>query len=188
MNLAPPKFFKKLRMTGYAGLFSIGMLLGPSALAQRRASLERPIDRPFSFIFEASFDDVWTAAVSILDIYSVIEASRDSGLLKTSVTPYTHNQGLYDHPDQSDRLDEVRYSLQVKLSKGVVAQSGESAVRVQVTKVMERYQNLMTEWERIPTDTFEERVILYRIRQKLRIIREIRRGKAKSQETGTVTQ
>jgi hypothetical protein len=162
-------------------------ILSLSANAQRKAVLTRPIDRPYSYIFEASFEDVWTAAVAVLDIYSVVEASRDSGLLKTSVTPYTHNQGLYDHPDQTDRLDEVRYSIQVKLSKGLVAQSGESAVRVQITKLMERYQNLMTEWERIPTDSLEERVILYRIRQKLRIIKEIRRAKANSQETGTVT-
>jgi len=176
------------RKWGCLGLLLLGTLTEHSAQAARKSDLDRPTDRPFSYIFEASFDDVWAATVHVLDIYSVIEASRDSGLLKTSVTPYTHNQGLYDHPDQSDRLDEVRYSIQTKLSKGMVAQSGSSAVRVQVTKVMERYQNLITEWERTPTDAMEERVILYRIRQRLRIIKEIRRAKAKIQETGTVSQ
>jgi hypothetical protein len=179
----------RVRKSFQASLLVAGLLASmPAALAAaQKGRFERPVDLPFSYIYEASFEDVWAAAVHVLDIYSIIEASRDSGLLKTSVTPYTHNQGLYDHPDQSDRLDEVRYSINVKLSKGLGAQSGNSAVRVQVTKVMERYRNLLTEWERIPTDTFEEKVILYRIRQRLRIIKEIRRAKAKVQDTGQVT-
>ncbi len=169
-------------------IFFLAVSASSAAFSQgRRSRTDRPIDLPYSYIYEASFEDVWAAAVYILDNYSIIEASRDSGLLKTSVSPYSHNQGLYEHPDQSDRLDEVRYSLQVKLSKGLVAQSGRSAVRVQVTKIMERYKNLLMEWERIPSDTFEERVILYRIRQRLRIDREVRRRKAKTQESGEVT-
>jgi hypothetical protein len=138
----------------------------------------RPVDLPHSRIFVATFDEVWNATVQVLDLYSIVEASRESGLLRTEVSNFANNSGLYDHPDTDDRLDQVRYYLTIKLSKGLVSQTGKSAVRVQVTKVYEKYGNLLTDWERIASDENEERIILYRIGQRLRIASTIKRRRA----------
>lgn len=138
----------------------------------------RPIDLPHSRIFVTTFEDVWSATVQVLDIYSIVEASRESGLLRTETSSFANNAGLYEHPDKDDRLDQVRYYLTIKLSKGLVSQTGKNAVRVQVTKVYEKYGNLLTDWERIPSDEHEERVILYRIGQRLRIGAAVKRRRA----------
>ena len=139
----------------------------------------RPIDLPFSRIFVASYDEVWNATVAVLDNYSIISASRESGELKTEYTQAWFNSAVYEDPEKVDLLDEVRYKIEIRLSKGLVSQTGRSAVRVQVVKRLEKYGNLVTDWARIPTDEVEEQVLLYRIGQKLRIQKAVARSRAK---------
>jgi hypothetical protein len=138
----------------------------------------RPIDLPFSRIFVATYDEVWNATVAVLDNYSIISASRESGELKTEFTRAWFNSAVYEDPEKVDLLDEVRYKIEIRLSKGLVSQSGRSAVRVQVVKRLEKYGNLVTDWQRIPTDHVEEQVLLYRIGQKLRIQKSVQRARA----------
>ncbi len=139
----------------------------------------RPLDLPFSRIFVASYDDVWNATVNVLETYTIIEASRESGVLKTDFSPEWYSPALYEDPDNLDRLDQVRYRLSIKLSKGLVSQNGKAAVRVQVVKNLEEYGNLVTDWQAIPTDHAEESVILYRIGQRLRILKAVKLERSK---------
>jgi hypothetical protein len=141
----------------------------------------RPLDLPFSRVFVANYDEVWNATVSVLDNYSIISASRESGELKTEYRDEWYNKNLYKDPEKEDRLDVVRYQMVIRLSKGLVSQTGRSAVRVQVLKQIEKKGNLVQGWQRIPSDTIEENVILYRIGQRLRIMRAIQRERAKKQ-------
>jgi hypothetical protein len=133
----------------------------------------RPLDYPYTRIFQANYEEVWNATVAVLDLYSIVEASRESGVLKTDWSDFRNNRSLYDQPDQDERLDQVRYRISIKLSKGMVSQSGRPAVRLQVVKELSRFGNLVTDWQRIPTDENEERVILYRVGQRLKIARTI---------------
>ncbi|MEO5667406.1 MAG: hypothetical protein ABIR96_05040 [Bdellovibrionota bacterium] len=142
----------------------------------------RPVDLPFSRIFVATYDEVWNATVAVLDNYSIISASRESGELKTEYTQAWFNSAVYEDPQKVDLLDEVHYKIEIRLSKGLVSQTGRSAVRVQVVKRLEKYGNLVTDWTRIPTDEIEEQVLLYRIGQKLRIQKAVARGRAKNKD------
>ncbi len=38
----------------------------------------RPLDLPYTFIFEGRFDDVWKATVSVLESYTITVANRDA--------------------------------------------------------------------------------------------------------------
>ncbi len=135
----------------------------------------RPLDLPFTAVIPGNFETVWNATVRVLDIYSITVATRESGLLQTEWSDFRFNRELYEHPDRDEFLEEVRYRLKIKLSKGIVPQTGEPAIRVQVTKELAQYKNIFTDWERLPTDQIEENVILYRIRQRMRIADALKR-------------
>lgn len=154
-----------------AGAAALATLSGCSSARQ----LARPLDYPFYQVYAGTYDTVWNATVRVLDIYSITVASRDSGLLQTEWLDLRYNRELFDAPDRDEALEEVRYRLKIKLSKGVVNQTGDPAVRVQVTKELEQYRNIFTDWQRMPTDEVEERVILYRIGQRLRIAETLKK-------------
>lgn len=136
---------------------------------------KRPLDYPVSFIFLGNFDDVWNSTVRVLDKYAITVANREAGQLQTDWSNYRFNPELYDQPDTNEFPEEIHYRLKIKLSKAFVTETKEPAVRVQIVKELEVYRNFYLDWTRIPTDLNEERVLLYRIQQKLRVERELKK-------------
>ena len=130
----------------------------------------RPLDLPFTFIYEGRFDDVWKATVAVLESYTITVANREAGLLQTDWESQRFNPDLYDNPEVPSLLEEVRTRLKIKLSKAVINESGQPAVRVQISKEFEVFKNFFSDWERASTDGYEEQILLYRIRQNMRII------------------
>lgn len=130
----------------------------------------RPLDLPYSFIFEGRFDDVWKATVSVLESYTITVANREAGLLQTDWENQRFNPDLYEHPDVPVVLEEVRSRLKLKLSKAVMNHNNAPAVRLQISKEFEVFKNFFSDWERQGTDGFEEQVLLYRINHNLKII------------------
>ncbi len=158
------------------GLFTLfiaaSSLLGGCSTVRNDA---RPLDYPIYRIYLSTFDRVWDATVRILDIYSITVANREAGLLQTEWSDQRYSTDLYEHPDKETYLEEIKYRLKIKLSKAVIAETNQPAVRVQVVKEQMRYKNIYTDWERIPTDLYEEQVLLYRIGRKLDIVEEQKR-------------
>ena len=144
-------------------------ILGLTACVSSKPA-PRPLDLPYNFIFEGRFDDVWKATVAVLESYTITVANRDAGLLQTDWESQRYNPDLYDHPEIPTLLEEVRSRMKIKLSKAVMNDSGAPAVRVQINKEFEVFKNFFSDWERQPTDGFEEQVLLYRINQNLKII------------------
>ncbi len=162
-------------LKGIKGYFSIGALLLMSSCASIRPNQTLPLDYPIYRIYLSTFDRVWDATVRILDIYSITVANREAGLLQTEWSDQRFSPDLYEHPDKENFLEEVKYRLKIKLSKAVVSETKQPAVRVQIVKEQMRYKNIYTDWERTPTDLFEEQVLIYRIGRKLDIVEEQRR-------------
>jgi hypothetical protein len=133
--------------------------------------LPRPLDLPYSFIFEGRFEDLWRATVSVLESYTITVANRDAGLLQTDWENQRFNPDLFEHPEIPVLMEEVRTRLKIKLSKAVMNDTGAPAVRVQINKEFEVFKNFFSDWERVPTDGYEEQVLLYRINQNLKIIK-----------------
>jgi hypothetical protein len=131
---------------------------------------QRPLDLPYSYIFEGGFDDAWRAATAVLESYSIISANKDAGELQTDWETQRFNPTLYDNPEIQPQLEEVRSRLKLKLSKARTNDTGKRAVRVQINKELEIFTNFYSDWERSPTDGLEEQVVLYRIYQNLKII------------------
>jgi hypothetical protein len=142
----------------------------------------RPLDFPYARIYLGSFNDVWSATVRILDLYSITVANREAGLLQTEWVETRFNSELFKYPDNEPRLEEVSYRLKIKLSKAFISQTGQAAVRVQVLKELKEYKNFFSDWERVPTDGYEEKIILYRIGQRLAILNAQREAKTKKKK------
>lgn len=130
----------------------------------------RPLDLPYTFTFEGGMDDVWRAASSVLENYTITVANKDAGLLQTDWENQRFNPDLFDHPEIVPQLEEVRSRLKLKLSKAKTNDTGKRAIRVQINKELEVFKNFYSDWERNPTDGYEEQVVLYRIYQNLKII------------------
>ena len=145
---------------------------------------KRPLDLPFQKVIPSTYETVWAATTQVLDIYSVVRIDRDAGLIETDWSDFRFNRALYENPDAPDYLESVRYRLKLRLSKGIVAQTGSPAVRVQVTKELAEHKNFLTDWQRIPTDQVEEKVILYRIGQRVRVAESLKRKSQGSKEAG----
>lgn len=150
------------------GCFFGLLIVLTSCVSSRKAP--RPLDLPFSFIFEGRFDDVWKSTVAVLESYTITVANREAGLLQTDWENQRYNPDLYENPDVPNLLEEVRSRLKIKLSKAIMNDSGAPAVRIQINKEFEVFKNFFSDWERQGTDGYEEQVLLYRINQNLKII------------------
>ncbi len=137
----------------------------------------RPLDFPYSRIYPAPYDAVWEATLAVLDLYVISGGDRESGVIETEPIQARYNSYLFEYPNEDGRMEEVKYVLKVRLSKGLIAQTAEPATRVQVTKQLSTFKNFFSDWQRAPTDQLEEEVILYRIGQRLRIWETLRRKK-----------
>lgn len=135
----------------------------------------RPLDLPFTQVYLATYDTVWTAVNQVLENYSVVRIERDAGIIETDWAQVRYNSAIYEHPDREEFLESVKSRVKIKLSKGLVAQSGQPAVRVQVTKELSEYKNFVLDYERVATDTVEEKVLLYRVGQRIRIAEVMKR-------------
>lgn len=131
---------------------------------------QRPLDLPYTYIFEGSFDDVWRASTVVLENYTITSANKDAGILQTDWENQRFNTDLYENPEIQPQLEEVRSRLKLKLSKARTNDTGKRAVRIQINKEFEIFKNFYSDWERSPTDGYEEQVVLYRIHQNLKII------------------
>lgn len=169
-----------MKLTPHFLSLAVSTLLFTSGCATSVRGTSRPLDYPIYRIYLSTFDRVWDATVRVLDIYSITVANRESGLLQTEWSDQRFSNDLYDHPDKEQFLEEVKYRLKIKLSKAMVSETHQAAVRVQVVKEQLKYKNIYTDWERVATDLYEEQVLLYRIGQKLAIIEEQKRKSTSS--------
>jgi hypothetical protein len=173
-------FFNQVKQQWRSGL-QIAFLL-PMLSCVSSQPPPRPLDFPFARIYVGTFNDVWSAAIRILDLYSITVANRDAGLLQTEWSESRYNSELFKYPDNDPPLEEISYRLKIKLSKAFISQTGQPAVRVQVLKELKEYKNFFSDWERIPTDGYEEKIILYRIGQRLAIINAQKEAKSRKKK------
>lgn len=160
---------------GFINIYCLTMSLLLLSACVSSAPPPRPLDLPFTQVFPGTYETVWRATTQVLDIYSVVKIDREAGLIETDWSDFRYNRGLYQHPDRKELLESVRYKIKIRLSKGLVAQTGEPAVRVQVLKELQEHRNFVLDWEGVPTDQVEERVLLYRIGQRIRVEEAARR-------------
>jgi len=151
----------------------------------------RPLDLPFKKYFDKDFDTVWAATVEVLDYYQIVRIDRDAGLVETDWTEARYNRALYDlPPDHKEFMESVKYRLKVKVSKFRNKNTGTPVANVQIVKELMEGRNFIFDYERVPTDTVEEQILLYRIGRRVEIMTRLKRkalGAAAKQKSAPAT-
>lgn len=154
-----------------AGLLAMGLWSCVSS-----APPPRPLDYPFKKYFDRDFDTVWAATVEVLDYYQIVRIDRDAGLVETDWAEARYNKALYDlPPDNKEIMEAVKYRLKVKVSKFRNKTTGAPVANVQIVKELMEGRNFIFEYQRVPTDTIEEQVLLYRIGRRVDVMMRLKR-------------
>ena len=124
---------------------------------------------PQSQIFAASYDDTWRAVQISLQTYPIRINNYETGVIETEVIgsmkgwtpPHKKSQGI----GRSSRL-------KVKVLKGKV--KGREATRVTVFKEVRKQANFFSDPTPLPSDSLEEKILLYRIGREIKIERRLK--------------
>lgn len=149
-------------------LFFSLLLIAALSLLSACAS-EQPVREPFQTrIFKGSYDQVWIATLKALQDYPLKISNKDVGKIFSETINGPYNDLLFEYPEGIELPERFRYSLKFNFAK-LTEDQDQKLVRVRVIKDLEKYKDFYTGWLRVPADGLEEKVLLYRIEQLLRI-------------------
>jgi len=119
-------------------------------------------------IYIGTYDQVWLASLKALADYPLKISNKDVGKIESEVINGPYNDLLFEHPDPISLPERFRYSLRLNFAK-LVSDDNRSLVRIRVIKSLEKFQDFYRGWKEAPPDGLEEKVILYRVEQILRV-------------------
>lgn len=127
---------------------------------------------PISRIFFASFEDVADAMQAAMSRYPPRIDNMEGGIFETD---FIRDNARYRPPHRMNQAlpQGLRYRILVRLVRGV--SDGKSAIKVQISKINELQRDFFAEARTLPSDGFEEEVIMYRISRELAVKKAIRR-------------
>ena len=157
------EFFFKLALISIIGLSTACSMLGIESDTKKDAG-------PQTGVFEDEYDRVWRAAQLALAKYPMRVNNMDAGILETD---FIKRAKIWQPPNVT-KLPRVgeRHKITVRMVKGM-SDDDVSAVKVIVAKKMEVLKDFFSEPDKLPSDGFEEKIILYRIGRELSIERKL---------------
>ena len=134
-------------------------------------------NHPPSQVYAASFDLVWRAIQLVMARYPLRLNNADAGLLETETI---RTDGAWRPPfDQHAHLGAgYRYRLQIRVLKG--KSQNRPAIKVVILKRAHIVRSFFSAPQKLASDGFEERALLYRIAREIAIDRAL----AKAQKSG----
>ncbi len=125
---------------------------------------------PKSQVFNASFADVWKAALVTIGKYPLKSYDEDAGVIETS---YIRGEDVW-LPPYKDRYvtGGYRYRITIRLMK--VKSNKHEAIQVVALKEPEIQKDFFTNSQKVQSDGLEELSILYRIGRVLSIDQKLK--------------
>ena len=123
----------------------------------------KPVVEPFyTRLYSGSYEEVWDATLRAIRDYPLKFTNKDGGKIQTEVINGPYNDLLFTHPEPVELPERFRFAMKLQL-----ANVGESrtAIRIRITKELEKFSDFYTGWIAFPPDGLEERILLYRISQ-----------------------
>ena len=131
--------------------------------------VSKPAGEPFyTRLYVGTYDEVWMAALKALNEYPLKLSNKDSGRIVSEVVNGPYNEVVLTYPDPIELPERFRYSLDFNFAK-LVGDDRQPLIRVRVRKGLEKFHDFYTGWLSFPSDGLEERVLLYRIENILRM-------------------
>lgn len=115
--------------------------------------------------FFAPYDSVWRATQLALQYYPIRVNNMDTGTLETDTIRGYKAWTPPHNPNQAS--GGYSYYLSIRLIKGNV--NGSDATKVNIMKHATLSADFFTDPQKLPSDTLEEKVLLYRIGRELQI-------------------
>lgn len=131
--------------------------------------VSKPAGEPFyTRLYVGTYDEVWTAALKALNEYPLKLSNKDSGRIVSETVNGPYNEVVLTYPDPIELPERFRYSLDFNFAK-LVGDDRQPLIRVRVRKGLEKFHDFYTGWLSFQSDGLEERVLLYRIENILRM-------------------
>lgn len=129
---------------------------------------------PKEQVYMASFDAVWLATQKALAAYPMRVNNMD---LKVLETDFIKSNQYWNPPHMPKLGSGDKYKLVVKIMEGEL--DGRNAQKVSVTKEVYRQKDFFAPKNRIPSSSFEEKALLYRIERELLIEKALEKAQKK---------
>jgi hypothetical protein len=123
---------------------------------------DEPLEKEYSRVFNAPFEVVWRATQQALLNYPMNINNMDTGYLQTLFITGKHR---YKAPHKESEIlpSGYQYRLNVYIEKG------ESRTKVLINKEVRLQKDFFLEPVPQPSDGFEEKMVLYRIKREIAI-------------------
>jgi hypothetical protein len=163
------RWISKLILTAVFPAVLLSTALSGCATAVDRLEAKEKRGGPDNRIFFAKYEDVENAVKQAMIKYPQRIDNTEAGIFETD---YVKGDARFKPPHKDIKLDNgYRYRILLRLVKGKT--EGKPSVKVQVVKRVELVRDFFSEPEQVPSDGFEEEVILYRIFRELTLARAI---------------
>jgi hypothetical protein len=154
-------------------IFSLTLILFLSACASNELRYDGY--SPINKVFNDEFEVVWRASQIALQKYPMKINNIDKGELETDwIKGYEFWNPPYETPIKERGM---QYKLSLKTVKGRIKK--EPAIKVSLQKIIEKKRDFFAETEKLPSDSLEEKSILYRIEREIQIDRALQLAQEK---------
>ncbi len=120
---------------------------------------------PLEKVFQDSYEKVWRASQIALQKYPLKINNIDKGILETD---WVKGKEVFEPIVPSAIYNSgLQYRLSLKVIKGQLG--GDDSVKVTVQKETQKHRDFFAETESLASDSYEEKIILYRIQREVQI-------------------
>ncbi|HRK08279.1 MAG TPA: hypothetical protein PLZ57_10955 [Pseudobdellovibrionaceae bacterium] len=166
-----PRLLKQLA----ACVLLVATASGCTTATEQIAKRETP-PRPYSRLFNASYEEVEIALKQAMLRYSHKVDNTEAGIFETD---FVRGDARFIAPHKTEKYPPgYRYRLIVRLVRG--RKGSKETIKVQITKRPEIQRDFFTTPQETTTDGFEEQMILYRIYRELILNRAVARATEKA--------
>lgn len=127
---------------------------------------------PAARVYKASYDEVWRALQKTLIKYPIVVNNIDQGVLETEPVKV---DSIWARPYKSANKNRVgKFTLHVNVIKGRI--KGAEATRLMVLKKVAVGRDFFSDDKYLPSDGFEEDIIIYRVHREIVLERSLKKA------------
>ncbi|MCC7441730.1 MAG: hypothetical protein IT285_08855 [Bdellovibrionales bacterium] len=118
-------------------------------------------ERTFSKIFLTDFNTAWQSVLDSLKSYPLDVSNREAGSILTKWNDNTAQKNFVDSFAGASTYLKAQFRFKVNVEKGFY--NGQQSVKVSVIKEQMVQQDVLEGWRPVPTDSYDENTMLYRV-------------------------
>jgi hypothetical protein len=135
-----------------------------------------------SQVFKADFNQTWQAVIQVMKKYDIASQNQEAGVIKTRWIDNTLELNFADSFGTSDSVKAAKFKILVNVVKGF--RGGREVAKVTFYKRQLVEQDFLQGWKEIPSDSIQEKTLIYRIERIITIdnkLKDIDKAREKEQ-------